>query len=91
MDVLLLYFEDADERVGETETTPVDQEQYDRDVMWLKANSRNATNEAEIVVRMKRTYEGRRRFISGAANQPTPTIEEMLSTFPRFLDTDGLV
>lgn len=80
---------------GESETlggeTPVDEEQFERDIMWLKANSRNATNEVEIVLRMKRTFQGRRNYITGAVDRPTPTIEEILIKFPRFMDTDGLV
>jgi len=41
---------------------------------------------------MRRTFPGRRLYITGGGDQPNPpTTTEVLETFPRFLDTEGLV
>jgi len=67
-------------------------ETYNSDVLWLKANRRNPHTELEIFERMKKTMPGRRAFITGlSANNMPPTTTEVLETFPRFMDTDGLV
>jgi len=66
--------------------------EYSSDVLWLKANRRNPLTEKDIFDRMRRTFPGRRQYITGGGDQASPpTTNEVLETFPRFLDTEGLV
>lgn len=69
---------------------------YDGDVLWLKANRRNPLTEKEIFSRMKRTTRLRCMFMKGQLSTSDnsakcPTVSELLETFPRFIDTEGLV